>query len=190
MTASFQDGTAGHESSGGDVPGPYDEIAGAMAGLPRPRAVRMSRRGKSTSVLVAVILLVSMSLFVAGLTAQSRAAGANKGSPQFVKFALPIVFILVFVPFQLLGIARQKRLIAEGEISMGRVKERRIARHGPTIRYEFTTPLGEHFSRSASDGSGQLSTGMSVPIFYEPQRPKKQLALCASFYEVVLPGES
>jgi hypothetical protein len=30
---------------------------------------------------------------------------------------------------------------------------------------------------------------MNVPIFYDPQNPKKQLALCASFYEVVLPGK-
>jgi len=30
---------------------------------------------------------------------------------------------------------------------------------------------------------------MSVPIFYDPQEPKKQVALCASFYEVVLRGE-
>jgi hypothetical protein len=190
VTASLQDGAASEESHGGNLPGPYDDLIPALAAVPRPRAVRMGRRGKSTSVLVAVILAVSMTLFVAGLTAQTKASGANAGSSQMVKFALPIVFILVFVPFQLLTITRQKGLIAEGEIATGRVIERRLARHGPTIRYEFTTPLGEHFSRSASDGTGQLSPGMSVPIFYDPQKPKKQLALCASFYEVVMPGEN
>jgi len=190
MTTAFQEGAAWEESPGGDLPGPYDDLIRSLAAVPRPRAVRMSRRGKSTSVLVAVILAVSMTLFVAGLTAQSRVSGANAGSPQLVKFALPIIFILVFVPFQLFTIARQKTLIAEGEVATARVIERRLARHGPTIRYEFTTPLGEHFSRRASDGTGQLSPGMSVPIFYNLQTPKKQLALCASFYEVAMPGGS
>ena len=85
-------------------------------------------------------------------------------------------------------IGRQKVLLAEGEMATAHVTKRWMARNGPNIRYEFTTPLGEHFSRGAADGSRQLSVGMSVPIFYDPQKPKRQLALCASFYEVVLPG--
>jgi len=86
-------------------------------------------------------------------------------------------------------IGRQKRLLADGEIATARVTKRWMARNGPNIRYEFTTPLGEHFTRGGADGSLKLSVGMNVPIFYDPQRPKKQLALCASFYEVVMPGE-
>jgi hypothetical protein len=31
--------------------------------------------------------------------------------------------------------------------------------------------------------------GMTVPVFYDPLEPKKQVALCAAFYEVVLPGQ-
>jgi len=87
------------------------------------------------------------------------------------------------------ALARQKRLLAEGEMAAAHVTKRWNARNGPNIRYEFTTPLGEHFTRSAADASRQLSVGMNVPVFYDQQRPKKQLALCASFYEVVLPGK-
>jgi hypothetical protein len=188
MTKSFHDGQEWGESPGEVLPGPYDDLIPALAAAPRPRAVRMSRRGRSTSVLVTAMLVISMTLFVAGLTAQSRVSGASAGSSQLAKFALPILFIVVFVPFQLFTVTRQKTLIADGEIATARVIERRLARHGPTIRYEFTTPLGEHFSRSAPDGTGQLSPGMSVPIFYNPQAPKRQLALCGSFYEVVPPG--
>jgi hypothetical protein len=191
MTSQFHNERGGgNESISENLPGPYDDLIPALAAVPRPRAVRMSRRGKSTSILVTAILLVSMTLFVAGLMAQSKVSRPNPGSPQLVKFALPIFFILVFVPFQLTTVTRQKILIAEGEIAAARVIERRLARHGPTIRYEFTTPLGEHFSHSTSDGTGQLSPGMRVPIFYDSKSPGKQLALCASFYEVVMPGEA
>jgi hypothetical protein len=176
-------------STTGSVPGPFDEMSRRLAEVPRPRPIRMSRRGKSSAVLVFAILFASMGIFVAGLSAKTAAAAGKPGPPQFLMYALPIVFILVIGPVMLRTILRQKPLLAEGEIGTGRVTERRMARHGPTIRYEFTSPLGEHFSRSTADGSRQLSEGMNVPIFYDPQNPKKQLALCASFYEVVLPGE-
>ena len=72
---------------------------------------------------------------------------------------------------------------------MARVTKQWVARNGNGIRYEFTTPGGETFSRMTTDSARRLFAGMSVPIFYDSQRPKKQVALCAAFYEVVLPGE-
>jgi hypothetical protein len=181
----FQDETA----SGGNIAGPYDKISRMVGELPRPRPVRMSRRGKTIAVMVSAGLLASLGTFATGLLAQSAVAGRNGGPPQFLTFALPIVLILVIVPVMLRALARQKLLLAEGEMAMAQVTKRWLARNGPNIRYEFTTPLGEHFSRSAADSSRLLSIGMKVPIFYDPQRPKRQLALCASFYEVAMPGE-
>jgi hypothetical protein len=84
---------------------------------------------------------------------------------------------------------QQRWLLAMGELAMGRVTKQWIARNGNGIRYEFTTPAGETLSRMTIDNARQLLAGMSVPIFYDPRQPKKQVALCASFYEVVLPGE-
>jgi hypothetical protein len=72
---------------------------------------------------------------------------------------------------------------------MARVTKQWTARNGHGIRYEFTTPAGEALSGTTTDNARQLLVGMSVPIFYDPQQPKKQVALCAAFYEVVLPGE-
>jgi hypothetical protein len=188
MSAFGEGAMAGGEANE-HLPGPYDEIGRAIAELPRPRRVRMSRRGKLTAVMVAAILLASMGLFVSGLAAKSAAAQRNGRQPQLLPFTLPILFIIVIVPLMLVNFTRQKPLLADGEIATARVIKRWAARHGPRIKYQFTTPLGEHFTRSASDGPGQLSVGMSVPVFYDQQRPKKQLALCASLYEIVMPGE-
>ena len=46
--------------------------------------------------------------------------------------------------------------------------------------------MGETFSRMTTDNARQLLVGMTVPVFYDPDEPKKQVALCASFYEVVM----
>ena len=182
--APFQDGGAP-----GGVAGPYDEMSRMLATLPRPRLVRMGRRGKIIATVVLVALLASLGIYAAGVLAQRAAGGQEAGASQFPVYALSIAFIVVFGIVMLNVIGRQKRLLAEGEIATARVTKQWMARNGPNIIYEFTTPLGEHFSRGAADGSRQLSVGMNVPVFYDPQKPKRQLALCASFYEVVLPGK-
>ena len=184
----FQGGAGSSGTQDGGSTGPYDEIGRILAELPRPRPVRISRRGKMTAGIATVALLASLGIFAAGMAAQPRMA-RQTAPPQFLTFAVPIVLVLVIAPLMLRALGQQKFLLAEGEMATGHVTKRWLARNGPTIRYEFNTPLGEHFSRSAADGSRQLSVGMNVPIFYDPQKPKRQLALCASFYEVVLPGE-
>jgi hypothetical protein len=150
----------------------------------------MSRRGKIIAMVVSTALLASLGIYVAaGMAIQRPVGGQSAGPSQFPVYALSITFIVVYAIVMLNVIGRQKRLLAEGEMATAHVTKRWMARNGPNIRYEFTTPLGEHFSSGAADGSRQLSVGMKVPIFYDPQRPKRQLALCASFYEVVLPGK-
>ncbi len=173
----------------GNVSGPYDEMSRILAELPRSRPVRMSRRGKIIATMVSAALLASLGIYATSMAAQRAVAGQYAGPPPFPVYALSIAFVVVVVLVLLNALSRQKRLLADGEMAMAQVTKRWMARNGPNIRYEFTTPLGEYFSRGAADASRQLSVGMNVPIFYDPQRPKRQLALCASFYEVILPGK-
>lgn len=190
MTAAFRNEANSSAAHGGSATGPYDEMSRVLAELPRPRRVRMSRRGKIIAIVVLSALLASVGIYVsAGIMVQRAAGGQSSGPSQFPTFALSIALIVVFALVMLNMIGRQKALLAEGEIATAQVTKRWMARNGPNIRYEFSTPLGEHFTRGAADSSGQLAVGMNVPIFYDLQSPKKQLALCASFYEVVLPGK-
>jgi hypothetical protein len=161
-----------------------------LAELPRPRPVRMSLRGKMIATVVSAALLAAVGVYAsAGILTQRAAGGQHTGPSQFPTYALSIAFIALFAIVMLNLTGRQKLLLAEGEMATAQVTERWMARNGPNIRYEFTTPLGEHFKRGAADSSRQLSVGMNVPIFYDPRNPKRQVALCASFYEVVLPGK-
>jgi hypothetical protein len=189
VTAAFRDVASSSRQPGGGASGPYDDMSRALAELPRPRPVRMSRRGKIIATVVSAALLASVGIYAAGPAATSKGAGGNSGLAQFSMYALSIAFVVVVALVMLNALARQKRLLAEGEIATAQVTKRWMARNGPNIRYEFTTPIGEYFTRGAADGSRQLSVGMNVPIFYDPESPKKQLALCASFYEVALPGK-
>lgn len=188
--APFGDAAGSSGQTGENVSGPYDEMSRVLVALPRSRPVRITRRGKINATVITVALAVSIAVFVAGLVTTSRSAGQTAVPPGFFSFAMPIVLVVAVVLVLLRAIKQQKILLAGGEMAMARVTKRWIARNGPNVRYEFTTPLGEHLSRNAADASRQLSVGMNVPVFYDSQRPKKQLAMCASFYEVVLPGEA
>jgi hypothetical protein len=176
---------------GGGVPGPYDEIGRLLAEMPRPRPVRMSLRGKIVGMIVSIALLASFGIYAAAGASMQRTTGLRDNGPSpFPMYGLSIFIVVAFGIFIVTTIGRQKSLLAGGEMAIAQVTKQWAARNGPNITYEFTTPLGEHFSRNAADASRKLSVGMSVPVFYDPQSPKKQLALCASFYELVLPGKN
>ncbi|HET6145595.1 MAG TPA: hypothetical protein VFE02_18980 [Candidatus Acidoferrales bacterium] len=148
----------------------------------------MSRRGKTLAVIFSVALLTSVAGYATANTMIRRnPATANSGSSLIPLYSMSLV-ILVSITVVANVVGKQKQLLADGEISMARVTDRVLARNGPNIRYEFITPLGEHFSGSAQDGTRKLSVGMNVPVFYDALNPRHQLALCASFYEVELPG--
>ena len=165
--------------------------------LLRPRPVRMSRLGKFNVIAISVArvafagALVAMAVLRPASPAGGSAAAPENSAPASrpVVFALPII-LMVGIGFTMRrSLAQQRQLLALGELAMARVTKQWTARNGNGIRYEFTTPAGENFSRMTTDYSRQLLVGMSVPIFYDRQQPKKQVALCAAFYEVVLPGQ-
>jgi hypothetical protein len=84
---------------------------------------------------------------------------------------------------------RQKRLVSEGELGIGRVTQVLQAKFGgPYVTYEIETPSGERLSKIASNNKTNLSPGMTVPVFYDRENPRRQVALCAAFYEVVSSG--
>lgn len=157
----------------------------ALAKLPRPRPVRMSRQGRTNTAIIAV----SMLFFAAALVAMvviKPASGTGNTPPRLVVFALPVALGAVIVFVMRRSLVQQRWLLAEGEIAMASVTKQWAARNGHGIRYEFTAPDGETFSRMTTDNARQLLVGMYVPVFYDPDEPKKQVALCASFYEVVM----
>ena len=189
MTADSQNGGAWGKAPSQNVAGPFDEIAAILASMPRPREVRLSFRGKSTVTVLIIALLASLAGYFATLAVARRSLGDQRPqASQFPADAFAIGTISVIAVVLLTVVARQKQLMAEGELAIARVTQRWQTHRGPAIRYEFTTLGGQRLQGGSGDGSRKLEEGMSVPVFYDAQKPKKQLALCASFFEVNVPG--
>ncbi len=157
--------------------------------MPRPRPVRLSRRGK-INLTVAMTGVAGFAV-ITGAGAYRRIAAA--GSVAVLSRAdwiwLAFVFVLTWIPFfTWKNVRRQKDLMAHGEVALARVLRRMGDRSSPTIQYEFEDAQGQKASGMASDTTRSLYDGMSVVVFYDAQNPRRHAAQCECFCEVVLPG--
>jgi hypothetical protein len=139
--------------------------------------------------------MIFVGLFDSGIGSQLVGAGSEESPSSFVLSLLSLLIVLlglVMAGAAISVIMRQRALLAEGDLIMGRVTERAMAYRSAfqNIRYEFTTPSGERRMGISSDLSVSLGEGMSVPVFRDPHNPKRQLALCASYFDVVIPREN
>ena len=177
-----------HDRPTSGISGPYDDTSQILSELTRPRPVRMSFRGKLIVFFIPAVLV----MLVAVIAINERSHPTPGLRAGFFMSLLQVACILSTV----LGLiqsriyVRQKRLVSEGELGIGRVTEVLQARFGgPYVTYEIETPSGERLSKIASNNKANLSPGMTVPVFYDRENPKKQVVLCAAFYEVVSSGK-
>jgi hypothetical protein len=86
----------------------------------------------------------------------------------------------------LLETLRDKALVSGGEpatAEITRIDNARII----YVYYEFEAPFGQRVKKMSTTFRTDLATGMKTPVFYNRENPKKAIALCTSFYDVVLP---
>lgn len=159
--------------------------------LARPRPVRLSARGKSSLIVLAAGMLLLV--IVLTLMATLPAAGARRSvasGRMILVYAVPLGLVAVLGLLMRRGLAREKNLLAQGELTLGRVTRQWRSRNGNGIRYEFSPAGGQAISRSCTDYSRQFSEGMAIPVFYQTDQPNRQIALCGSFYEIIAPGQA
>ena len=176
-------------SSSGPVNENLTEQYRILAQLPTPRPIRLSRSGKMNVTIIAVALVLFAGVLITVAVLQPPLARRNFGPANMIGYVLPVILLAVITFAMQRAMLQQRHLLSEGAMAMARVTKQWTARNGNGIRYEFATPTGEKFSRMSVDSQRRVFTGMDTPVFYDAQQPKKQVALCASFYEVVLPGQ-
>jgi hypothetical protein len=130
--------------------------------------------------------MIIPSLLLGFLIVEWRASPAKQVMKSDLWSAMPFI---VLPPIFLLLVSwisiRDRRLVTQGEISIGKITDVRLRRRGPDVRYQFLDRSGRLITASSPDNTRSFSPGMSIPIFYNPENPgTDQVALCASFYEV------
>jgi uncharacterized protein (DUF983 family) len=168
---------------------PLDPSLQMLQSLPRPRRVRFSFRGSFAAIAVMLAgILVFFGVVLA--TANVRHVPNNRGS--FAMF-FPLVFLLaVFAIIIAVPLFRGKRdlpLLRDGELALARVIAQQTVQQGKTsysrIDYEFKTSSGEVIRNSCRDLTSSAFEEMTVPVFYDPRNPSKNIAACATYFKVV-----
>ncbi|HVB36392.1 MAG TPA: hypothetical protein VND42_04050 [Candidatus Acidoferrales bacterium] len=161
-----------------------------LVSLPPPRPVRLGGRGQ--------VLMMGSLLLAFGLEALliSNLYGTWELTRSFADFHGQEIFLtclavaVASVPFFVRGgMARDQDLVENGAVTIARVTGQRTFKMNSTITYEFKDATEKTVSRSANDFTRSFYEGMTVPVFYDPQNPKRHVAACSSFFEVTNPSK-
>ena len=166
------------------------------ASQPRPRIVRLSRRGKSwvlllTSILAAVEAGLLVFLLTRWIRTSSLATVASNHG-----IALYAALLLPFLPVMFRrGLAKEKHLIANGEVAVATVistsnSSSQVNRNDDvrTVQYQFRDKSGALVEGSSVDSTLMLRDHSAMLVFYDPDDSTQQVAQCAAYYQVVAPA--
>jgi uncharacterized protein (DUF983 family) len=169
---------------------PLDPALEMLRSVPRPRRVRFRFEGSAT-VLVAfgAVAILSATLFVATSRRPFSPRGMGLAAMLPLLFVLLIIAVVLLVPF-----FREKRnlpLLRDGELAFAHVGSQQSVQQGKTsyskIDYEFQTNTGQHFRNSCRDLTRNVFEDMTVPVFYDPLDPSKNIAACATYLKITDP---
>jgi hypothetical protein len=161
-----------------------------LAGIPRPRTVRLSGSGK---VLLGVMVAFAAIVVLSGYNAfHPLATPAKPGDPAWLLWIFPAIFALV--TYGIFAQARRERqyrhLLVDGEIAMARIlTQHSTGGKAPVskITFEFLSCTGESIRGEGYDYSWRYHEDMAMPVFYDPQT-REAVGICGTRYEIVAPG--
>jgi hypothetical protein len=155
--------------------------------LPRPRIVRVKM---VPQIMLVALPLVAAFLFYSDAQVISSPHRIGSHLPQFqgayLEFIFPSLMIIVS-SVTLWMVRRDLMLLKNGGLAMAVVIHQEMTgrrRSQSTIWYRFRTTSGETYQGTGTDYSRKVRVDMTVPVFYKPENPTVNVALCAATCEL------
>ncbi len=165
---------------------PPDPQYQALLAVPRPRRVRMSGRGRFSVVVTCLVVLgfaVALSAHVFAIWTRTQSFSRFHGDDWLALLIAAAIFLFPY------GLWRTQRrecdLLENGEVVMASITGQWSDRNGRSVRYEFTDFLGQSHYGTGFDYTGKLQQGMSVPVFYDCEKPDRRIAYCSTLHKIV-----
>ena len=137
-------------------------------------------------VLLSATCVIIPSLLIGFLLVEWRASPSKQPMNSDLWSTMPFIvlpLILLLIAFWIL--IGHKRLVTQGELSIGKVTNVRLRRRALGVTYEFVDRSGRLITASSPDNTRSFSPGMAIPIFCSTESPETdQVALCGSVYEI------
>jgi hypothetical protein len=163
----------------------------AIMTQPRPRQVRLSKRGKSSLRLLSAVLVVAeiwifAALYLRWLRLHSLTELWQNNSLAFYAAAALPLLLLCYAP----SLKRQKLLLADGQVAVAMITSRfRMNKYGPFyVKFNFRDDQGGLIERESVDSTNLLREGSSMLVYYDGDDMDALVAQCAAYYEIVVPG--
>lgn len=153
----------------------------------RPRRIQMAKRGKINTLVGWAVTLsfgATFGTYVYGVWARMHSF-ATFGPKDWLMLGLTALIPLI--PYGMWrSQARERDLLENGGIAMGRVTNQWLDEGNSLIQYEFKDFRGQSYRGSGYDHTKKLYKDMAVPVFYDMNNPKHRVAYCSALHEVVL----
>jgi len=168
----------------GSAPGPFNDSRAKqqLDALPRPRIVTIAWRDRIILLIVFLFLCLWTILWTRAIL-ESWKSQAGWG-------AFAVFFLVIFASFWLYELRRELRnrpILANGEIALGRVTSQQDV-GGRTrkskITYEFADPLGRTWNGKGYDSTKAYTESMSLIVFYAPHVPSQNVAFCTTVWRL------
>jgi hypothetical protein len=171
-------------------PQPFDHY-GFIYELPTPRRVRVALLYQ---VLIGALPVVSVLLIYAGMQQlrASRQIGMHWSflDPAYFEIFAPAILILISA-ITFLGVRRDIALLRDGATAEGVVTHQKLVAAGVRgnrrvnrVRYRFNDSSGQMFQNTGQDNTGKLLVDMTVPVFYDPKNPDRNVAISSACCEL------
>jgi len=177
-----------------DVPS-TDEILAKrrklLLNMPTPRPVRLKGTGRWGPWIAYGLLVVYIIVTFWTLLPALRNDEAHTSAQSWL-ILIPLAGIAIFTWGTFHGRTAEKNLLSSGAIGLAAIEHQFNAEDAghSYIDYEFSDSHGHVWQKRTMDNFGGYATGMTVVVFYDVDRPERQIADCSTeYYEVVLPDE-
>ncbi len=162
-------------------------------------SISKPRRVQASPVILIIIGSLSIaSIFLIYSGVQTIRSSQQLGTHPSLLYSFVVGFIFPIILIAISGatywkLRRDISLLRDGELAIGVVTHQKLIevrggrggrRKQSRIRYRFKDPAGRLFQGTGTDRTRSLQVNMTVPVFYKPDDPEKNVSICTAVCEL------
>jgi len=152
-----------------------------LARVLRPRKLRMTWKGRSYTAFALVVVGLFTVYGLPALWCEFKNPRSSRRNWTLVA-SLIIIYGYSFTFFR--NRLRERQLLGNGELSSGYVTEQNNGQYTHSVQYCFKLSGGRLGFGRCNDASRSLYEGMTVPVFYDPDKPTHSIPLDCSLTKI------
>jgi hypothetical protein len=147
----------------------------------RPRAVRLTNRGYLYSLGMALVTVFVLWLLSFGVRGLASPSSGNKIKSVFAVVVWTVCLWSCISFYR--NRFRERRLLANGELSRGMIATQSNTQLGSRIVYIYNDGNGKRFQNRSTDFSKKLYEEMPIHVFYDPQNSSESAVFEGSLFQ-------